>query len=207
MSSLALTLVADGTSDRALLPFISALMDRHCPVPFISQFADELPMGARSLGARVRAALDLYPCDLLFVHRDAEGQPVAMREAEIRQSLDGISPRPALVCVVPVRMTEAWLITSESAIRTAVGNPHGTVALNLPPVSRIESVDAKEILFGALEAAKDLNVRRRHRFRPEQFRHKVADVCDDLSHIRRLASFRHFESQVSDFFSRGTDRC
>lgn len=201
MSSVSLTLVADGSSDRMLLPLIEALMDQHCPQPFSARFADGLPQGARTTGERMRAAVDLYPCDLLFVHRDAESADSATREAEIRRGLEGMTATPSLICVVPVRMTEAWLLTSESAIRAAVGNPRGSVALNLPPLARLESVDAKEVLLHALETASGLGTRRRMRFRPEGYRHRVAELLDDLGSLRRLPSFQRLESQVSDYFS------
>jgi len=201
MPSVSLTLLADGSSDRVLLPFIEMLMDQHCPEPFVARFADGLPPHARTTSERMKAAVSLYPCDLLFVHRDAESMDASTREAEIRQGLNGISPPPALICVIPVRMTEAWLLTSEAAIRAAVGNPNGSVALNLPPVARIESIDAKEILFRALETAKDLGARRRSKFRPDVYRHRVAELFQETAQLRELPSFRHLETQVSAFFS------
>jgi hypothetical protein len=201
MPSVSLTLVADGASDRVLLPFIAALMDSHCPDPYVAQFADGLPAGARTIGDRMKAAISLYPCDMLFVHRDAESEDATTREAEIRRGMEGFASPPSLICVVPVRMTEAWLLASETAIRAAVGNPNGTAPLNLPPLARIESVDAKEALFRALEAAKDVSARRRSRFRPESYRHRVAELFQDMASVRRLTSFQHLESQVSAFFS------
>ena len=36
---------------------------------------------------KLAAALDLYPCDLLFVHRDAENQPPELRRREIASNL------------------------------------------------------------------------------------------------------------------------
>ena len=200
MPSVSLTLLADGSSDRVLLPFIEMLMDRHCPEPFLTRFADGLPPSARTTGERMRAAVALYPCDMLFVHRDAENTDVPTRESEIRLGLQGLSPAPSLIRVIPVRMTEAWLLTSEAAIRAAVGNPNGSVELNLPPVARLESVEAKDVLFRALEAAKDLGARRRRRFKPEAYRHRVAELFQDIGSLQRLPSFRHLESQVSAFF-------
>ena len=65
----------------------------------------------RSLSERISRSLELYPCDLLFIHRDAERAPVESRIAEIRESVKEkqIAPTP-VICVVPVRMTEAWLL-------------------------------------------------------------------------------------------------
>src|SRR5689334_24045405 len=65
------------------------------------------------LTARIGKAVELYPCELLFVHRDAEGVPYDSRRNEVREAVttavfEGIQP-PASVCVIPVRMQEAWL--------------------------------------------------------------------------------------------------
>lgn len=201
MQSISLTLVPDGTSDRRMLmPLIESLMDQHCPVPFEARFVDWLPKGTRTTAQRIEAAIKLYPCDVLFVHRDAEGAEPAMREAEIRRGMVDGQFGPSLICVIPVRMTEAWLLTSESAIRLAVGNPRGVAPLNLPPLARLESVDAKEVLLRALELAKELGARRSRRFKPEAYRHRVAELLDEFSQLRQLTSFQHLESQVRSHF-------
>lgn len=201
MQPVSLTLVPDGTSDRRMLmPLIESLMDRYCPVQFETRFVDWLPPGTRSTAERVKAAVELYPCDILFVHRDAEGVEPSAREAEIRRGIEGVSSAPSLICVVPVRMTEAWLLTNETAIRAAVGNPQGVAPLNLPSLTRLESIDAKEVLLRALELAKDLGARRTRRFKPEAYRHRVAEVLSDLGPLRQLPSFQHLESQVRAHF-------
>jgi hypothetical protein len=201
MQSVSLTLVADGASDRRMLmPLIEALMDQYCPGPFESRIADWLPEGTKTTAERVKATVQFYPCDVLFVHRDAESAEPAQREAEIRHGLEGLPAAPSLICVVPVRMTEAWLLTSEIAIRAAVGNPQGVAALKLPPLAKVESVDAKVVLLRALEVAKGLGPHRSRRFRPEAYRHRVAELLDDLTQLRQLPSFNHLESQVRAHF-------
>ena len=54
----------------------------------------------------------MYPCDLLFVHRDAERESIEQREKEIRESLEksAMERTPPVVRVIPVRMQEAWLL-------------------------------------------------------------------------------------------------
>lgn len=201
MQSISLTLVPDGTSDRRMLmPLIEALMDQYCPVPFETRFVDWLPQGTRTTAERVKAAVGLYPCDILFVHRDAESAEPAVREAEIRVGMAGAQFAPSLICVIPIRMTEAWLLTSETAIRAAVGNPHGVSPLNLPPLARLESIDAKEVLLRALELAKDLGARRSRKFKPEAYRHRVAELLEEFDQLRQLPSFQHLESQVRAHF-------
>lgn len=94
MNSLRYTLVSDGSSDRALLPILTWLLRNngvHLPVQ--STWADLrlLPKQPKNLPDRIRWAIDLYPCDLLFIHRDAERQPTQFRRIEIQQALDGFS--------------------------------------------------------------------------------------------------------------------
>jgi len=196
------TLVADGRSDRVLAPLINRLMEVHCPCAYRdTDFIEDYAEVGSGLAQRVRFALAQYPCDILFVHRDAEQRgAVEQRESEITAAVASqAAPRP-FIAIVPVRMTEAWLLVDEHAIRQAAGNPNGREPLNLPAASQIEVVDAKERLFEALTLAKNLNNRRTSRLRPEALRHRVADHLDDLAALRRLPSFARFESGLRDLF-------
>ena len=123
------TLYADGRSDEVLIPLLTWSLRRLQVTPVTAQFVDFDRLPRRdSDKARLEMILDLYPCDLLFVHRDAESQPHETRRAEIAAAVNEIGVRH--VPVVPVRMTEAWLLTDEKAIRSAAGNLRGTEELN-----------------------------------------------------------------------------
>ena len=88
VTELRFTLLADGPGDRCLLGLLEWEF-RERGLSFISQFADagavELARkpGDNRLGERVAAALRAFPCDLLFVHRDAEARPAEERFEEI----------------------------------------------------------------------------------------------------------------------------
>lgn len=195
------TLLADGSSDRVLLPLLEKLLDEHCPGPYRLQFAEQLPAGTRTLHDRIGQALQLYPCDVLFVHRDAERELPGTRVEEIGQAMDGIDTTLQHVCIVPVRMTEAWLLVDETAILQAAGNPAGREPLGLPHASRIETLpDPKELLFDALRTASGLSPQRLRRFNPEQTRHRVSELMDHLDCLRRLPSFQHLEHQIRTCF-------
>ena len=131
------TLVAEGSSDQALVPLIEFVLDEHCSVPHVTTFASDSLGGP--LRDRVARALVLYPCDLLFVHRDADRAQVFERETEIRAAVQEVVGAPTAVCMIPVRMTEAWLLVDEMAIRRAAGNTSGTANLGVPPISRLET--------------------------------------------------------------------
>jgi hypothetical protein len=144
---------------------------------------------------RYKAALELYPCDVLFVHRDAEAHPSNLRRGEIAHALHGILVR--YIPVVPVRMMEAWLLADESAIRSAAGNPNGTENLNLPDIRRLEDLPyPKRVLHDALTAASGLNARRRSRFPVHQRVHQIPNYIDDFSRLNVLPAFQTLQQDI-----------
>lgn len=203
MTLLTYTLVADGPSDRCLLPIINwtiANAPSHEELSIDSQFADfrDAPETPQSLTEKIRRAVQEYPCDVLFVHRDAEREEPARRRDEIEQAAREAGVN-TVVCIVPVRMSEAWLLFDESAIRRAAGNPHGNVALKLPPIQRIESQpDPKALLQNALMTASESSGRRLKQFQRDLriLRHRVAELIEDFSPLRSLSAFQDFERDV-----------
>lgn len=197
------TLVTDGSSDAVLTNHLSWLLREHAHCALVARWADlsRLRRPPRGLSARIAEAVALYPCDLLFVHRDAEREPLGTRIAEIQSalaSLPGLSPIPA-VCVVPVRMLEAWLLFDEHAIRLASGNPNGHVNLALPHHAHVDALpDPKRVLQDALVTASDLSGRRRKSVATAQAVRRLGDSITDFSPLRVLPAFRRLEREVSD---------
>jgi hypothetical protein len=196
MHSLRVTLLCDGSSDRVLLPIVAKLFDFYSPVAVESTLASRLPPVCKTLKQRIQAAVDLYPCDLLIIHRDAEKQE-AVRRLEINNAIAGIS-QPYLVAM-PIRMTEAWLLCQEQAIRNAVGNPNGKIKLKIPTLDKRESCDAKKVLFEAMRDASELGLQRAQKIKADQLRHRVAELLTDFTGLRQLPSFQHFEHQVKQY--------
>ena len=190
------TLVADGTSDAVLLPILTWSLKRRHVTPVIAQRADFSRMPRQpSTEERLRAVLDLYPCDVLFVHRDAEGQAPDLRRKEIADALR--FARVTHIPVVPVRMTEAWLLADEAAIRLAAGNPHGKEALRLPNIRRLERLpDPKKVLYDMLTTASGLNARRRLRFPVRRRVHLIPNYIDDYSHLEALPAFQRLQHDI-----------
>ena len=202
MQELRYTLLADGSSDRALLPILTWLLRQSCgEIPIEAEFADlrRLPRLPKKLSERIHWSVELYPCDLLFVHRDAESAPIEKREAEIRKALKGSSVEGSvrLVCVVPVRMQEAWLLIDEAALRRAAGNPNGTQPLDMPDVQRLEELaDPKQLIRELLSQASGLQGRRLERFNWRSSAHRVAEMISDFSLLYRLAAFQRLAAEV-----------
>ena len=199
------TLVADGPSDRCLLPIINFVLGSVTGVAeagFVSAFAEPslVAGGAGGLAARMLRACTLYPCDVLFVHRDAEREERVRRVEEISRAATEAELR-TVVGVVPVRMTEAWLLISEAAIRRAADNPNGTVHLQLPRLSDLETVpDPKALLFDLLTRASEKSGRRLQQFRTVpnlgHRRSRLATIIEDFSPLEQLSAFRAFRDDT-----------
>ncbi|MBI2925325.1 MAG: DUF4276 family protein [Verrucomicrobia bacterium] len=204
MKSLRFTLVADGPTDAVLIhPLRWLLVANGVRLPIEPQWPDlrALPSPPAGLESRIRAALDLAPCELLFVHRDAEREPREKRVDEIREAVQRMAAelfqRRPYVCVVPVRMTEAWFLFDEAAIRRAADNPLGRIHLTLPPLGRMEEVPKpKQMLHDLLLAASELPLRRQKRFPVVERSHRLAELIQDFSPLRRLAAFNALENDL-----------
>jgi hypothetical protein len=201
MRELRYTLVSDGSSDRALMPLLTWLLRQHlgetCAIQAAWADLARLPRRPKGLEERVRAALDLFPCDLLFVHRDAEREPFERRLEEIQTACAALGDAVAFVRVVPVRMQEAWLLVDEAALRRAAGNPNGRDPLELPPRKRLDQLpDPKETLHGLLRDASGLTGRRLKRFAPQARALRVAEFIEDFAPLRGLPAFAVLEAEL-----------
>jgi hypothetical protein len=209
MRQLRYNLITDGSSDRVLIPILTWLLKQHLReyMP-VGQWIDfgEFNEPRRELADRIRWAAKLYACDLLFIHRDAEhSRFFDARYQEIKKALhdafpDG-EPVPT-VCIVPIRMQEAWLLIDEAAIRKAASNPNGRAKLMLPrPADLEQEPDPKARLYELLRAASGLNGRKRNRFRPQKAAHLITEEIQDFSVLRQLSAFQRLESDLVDLIS------
>jgi hypothetical protein len=137
--------------------------------------------------------------DLLSVHRDADNQPVAKRHTEIAVAA-AQAGFDVHVPVVPVRITEAWLLLDESHIRSVAGNPRGRVELGLPSVAEAERVaDPKAVLREALAAASGCRGRRLKdlRARFSEHRRLLLERLDIDGPVSRATSWQALLESIS----------
>ena len=101
------------------------------------------------------------------------------------------------VCVVPVRMQEAWLLFNEAAIKEAAANPNSSQKLGLPSIKNLEALpDPKSILYSLLREASGLSGRRLKNFRVRFAATQVSTFIHDFSNLRKLAAFNYLENNV-----------
>jgi hypothetical protein len=204
MDEIRYTLISDGPSDRALLPILTwTLREKGGIIRIQAEWADlrRLSRSPQNLYERILAAIDFFPCDLLFVHRDAERQKPARRYEEISGAIEKAASQgfqtPA-VCVVPVQMTEAWLLFDETAIRLAAGNPNGKNPLVIPDLSEIEGIpNPKGVLFDILKHASGRTGRRLKKFNMAEARVRISELVFYFSPLRLLPAFQKLEEDIS----------
>lgn len=199
------TLLSDGSSDKALLPHLIWLLKQNgITLPIVPTWADlnrfrERP---KNLTEKIERSVEFYPCDLLFIHRDAERESPDNRREEIINALATVNrnlAKPFIVCVIPVKMSEAWLLFDESAIRRASGNSEGRVNLNLPRLKNVENLpDPKEVLFNALRTASEKSGRRIKQLNADMpiLRYRVSGLIEDFSPLRVLPAFQRLETDI-----------
>jgi hypothetical protein len=192
-------LLVDGPSDAPLGAHVAALARSHGVALDVvtPEFARmENPPG-RTVVSRLERVLRFDPdFQVLIVHRDAEGVDTAQREAEIAGGMARCDVQWPVVAVIPVRMTEAWLLLDEDAIRSVAGRPCGTEPLGLPSVAKVESVpDPKVKLQAALKTASGFSGRRLQKFRRDfpEHRRQLLELLDRTGTVRQLGAWQALE--------------
>jgi hypothetical protein len=206
MMEISVTLLSDGSSDKRLLPVIIWLFHQHRPDLAIQSIWADLRVlrnPPQTLAGKITKSLELYPCDLLFIHRDSENDTPENRTQEIIAVVESVSEIVSalpVICVVPVRMQEAWLLFDEGAIRKAAGNPNGDAVLQLPHLPLVESLpDPKNLLYDLLREASELRGRRLKKFSVSKSAHLVAEYIEDYSPLRTLPAFNALEAELTNF--------
>ena len=155
----------EGSSDAGLIPHIERLIVEHSNEgtaegeswPYFNPLEKKIRMGMQAAENAV---------DVLFVHRDANSAGAEARFREITHAAEAAGVIVPWVSVVPVRMTEAWLLLDEAAIRKVVGRPNGRTPLDLPTPREAERrAEPKRILADAFLAASEATGRREKRIK------------------------------------------
>ena len=166
-------LACEGGFDTALVSHIGRLIAKHSHLE--PEF--ETSTSGRRLADKIRNSPQrIGQYDLLFLHRDADNAGADARYREITAAVQDCGYSGPWAGIVPVRMTEAWLLLDERAIRQAVRNPHGRVQLTLPSPNEVaRRADPRAILEGALLEASEKRGRRRN-----DTRRALPDICHRL---------------------------
>jgi len=193
-------LISDGTSDRLLINPIDWVF-RQKGVQTKGRWLDfsKPEFQSKTLEGKLSLAKQLYTeIDFIIIHRDAENQPIDKRKSEINDVINKASIELNITArIVPIRMSEAWLLIDESAIRRAAGKPSGKIPLGLPKIKKLEQIsDPKDLLKEYLLKASELSGRKRNQFDFNNARQLVSQFIIDFTPLRSLVSFTNFESEI-----------
>lgn len=202
MKELKYTLIADGRSDMTLLKIIKWSLDDLYPMlPNDGCYADfkYLKEPPRKLKDKVLAAKQYYPFDILFIHRDAESvhaRMIIQRTQEINIELPE-DDKDRIICIIPVKKMETWLLIDEDAIKKAAHNRNYKGSINLPLIRTLEKESQpKDLLHTLLKETSGLKGRNLNKFNTERKVHLVAEYIEDFSPLRNLFAFQAFEAEL-----------
>ena len=200
-SSIQFTLCSEGPSDRVLLRHIEWALENLTALPFSGEWADPsvFQNPSKDVMSRVSQAVAYYPCNLLFVHRDADGQGYEGRKNEVVDSLRRAGVGIPAVAVIPVRMTESWLLCDESALRKAAGRPRGAVKLPIPTIKSLERhANPKQTFEDCLCTASEKTGRKLDVFRRDlpSLKYRVAELIEDFSQLESVPAFKSFMTDL-----------
>lgn len=192
--------IADGPSDLPLAQHLEWLCRRKGTEVEIVRVPGER-LRTRTVAGRLEVLLDEDPAfDMLFVHRDSEDRLPAPRFEEIQKAVNSVGFLGPVVGVVPIRMTEAWLLLDEEAIRQVAGRPNGNTPLKLPKPAHVESIaDPKRLLRETLALASEASGRRLKIFQKQFGTHRsqLLERLDPEGPVRELSAWARLESDIS----------
>lgn len=210
MHYLGLALYAEGPADyRFLSPLLLRLCEDIClrrasePVDISNVLALDdrpetigLPRGER-IGRAAKDAVGSW--QVLFVHSDGAGDPIAARQNQIDPALAFIRglgiARGEGVAIVPVRETESWMLADGDSLRSVFGTTLDNGSLGLPStISAVELVtDPKQAIEFAFAATKP-RARRARSGAAASF--AALGEQASLQRLRGLPSFRALEGDL-----------
>ncbi len=153
MVSIRCALICEGSSDEGL----SLVLEHLCRAHGASEVSVEttrslfqLHRPGKDVASQVRCLCREDPgFDILFIHRDADADGIDARRREIERGFEAWEGSCVLVCVIPIRETEAWLLADRAAIGECMGAPPS----NMPKLLQLEELrQPKEKLFEVLES-------------------------------------------------------
>ncbi len=209
MKEIRVTLIGDGSSDKILTIISKWLLDNLFPQTAISiDFADfrqlPNPPDKSDIQKQIEYAAKYFPFDLLIYHRDAESNDLRMVESRKNEILNHLNDRHKniMVCVIPVKMMETWLLINKDAIKKAAGNRNFREEIDLPPINRLEKEsNPKEKIIEILKKVSGLKGRRLAKFNAHQAIHYIAENITDYSILRHLEAFKIFENDLTIAFN------
>jgi len=219
MAQLVMALVVEGSTDARFLDVIAErtalqILDEHNPSVVEVLPVQRLHPKAETQAQRVLAAARAaYGYHLLLLHADADApsRDAAWQE-RIRPGLALVQEALAraeavcdhLVALIPVHMTEAWMLADSAALLEVIGTDETAVTLGMNiPIGQIEAIADPKARVEEIVAAvrRRISVRRRKYVQMASLYEPLARRIP-LDRLALLPSYRAFETELARALSR-----
>lgn len=193
--------LSEGTSDEVLVPLINRLVLANIdgPVrPIVPNFSILRPQ-PKTLSEKLHAVISLYSgIDIIIIHRDADNVGYEARRAEIDHVISHTRILWPYVPLIPVRMTEAWLLTDFNAIHNAIGFGKSKNEIEFLSLRKVEGLaDPKAYLLNKIKEIANLPKRRERDLNVYMVRKKIGVHLTNLENLNRLSSFVSFKGDLA----------
>lgn len=147
---------------------------------------------------------------VICVHRDSDSPSMDItNENMIKPSFEGVMNHEGdnckiLVPLIPVQMSEAWMLVSKQLLKNKIGTNLTDQELGLPTRTRqIEGIsNPKELIINAIRIAKHSSTKRRRRdFTIASLYSPISQELE-VSDLEKLNSYRSFKDSVRVAFER-----
>jgi len=154
----------------------------------------------------IRASQECHGKQMLFVHTDADSSSDnnAFKNKldpaiDALQRIENHSYCKLVVPVVPISMTEAWMLADTELLRRQIGTDKSDHVLGLDRNPEIIA-RPKELIQDAIRIARSYMPRRRRRDLDISELYQPIGQEIDLNHLEHLSAYRKFKGKMRDAF-------
>ncbi|MEA5257692.1 DUF4276 family protein [Arcicella aquatica] len=154
-----------------------------------------------------RKGFNEYGITLLCVHTDADYYTDSrVMESKITPAINRLKEQneteycKILVSVIPVHMTEAWMLADKDLLKSEIGTQKNNFDLGIHPMPQ-DIADPKETIINAIRIVQsDLTRRKRNRGLDISELYQIIGQKIELSQLENLDSFRKFKESLKSAF-------
>lgn len=214
MKNVAVALYAEGSTDQRFLPEVIRRTIKQNLNQSGQPYIDVQPVNPISfskIGMKqdeciLHAARQAVNYNILIVHTDADHRTAerALKERFypgyllVQQAKDGVCS--CILPIVPVHMTEAWMLADPEALRTALGTYKSTQELGLPLKAKLVEADSNPKQTLKMIVSKANTHRSRSRQLEVSSLYTILGRTVDLSRLSAVPAYQHFVQDLINAF-------